>query len=167
MKGIATEKLANRVRIVEVTSLEAHPNADRLDVLTLWDGQMVDGWMVKSRLVTGKHYREGQLGVLIPVGAILPGPLAVDMWLWGAKPDKPWTVGAKDMRGIRSAGLFSGREYRVDPNDPRSVERYAQNMNPADSYVDLASGWLKWGMWNDAWQLGDDVTEELDIQLPE
>jgi tRNA-binding EMAP/Myf-like protein len=162
MTGIATEKLANRVRIVSVTNLRAHPNADRLDILTLWDGMGEE-----VELVTGKHYHPGQLGVLIPVGAILPGPLAVDMWMWGAKPDKPWTVETKNMRGIMSAGLFSGREYRVDPNDPCSVERYAQNMNPADSYVDLASGWLKWGMWKDAWQLGDDVTEELGIQLPE
>ena len=149
-----------RARVVRVVGIYPHPNADRLDCLTVWDGDDLGTY----DLVVGKHYVHGQLGVHIPPGAILPGPLAVDMWLWGAKPDRPWTVSAKLLRGMKSDGLFSGREYRVDPNDPRSVQKHAE-MSAAGDIV-LADGSLKWSRWNDAWVLGDDVTDELGIVLP-
>lgn len=145
------------VRIVRVVNVRPHPNADRLDLLTLWDGT-VEG---TYDLVSGKHYVHGQLGLSIPVGSILPGPLSVDMWLWGAKPDKPWIVEAKNMRGIMSAGLFGGREYRVDPNDPRSVAKHREMSDAGD--IVLPDGALLWSRWNEAWKLGDDVTEELGI----
>ena len=143
------------VRVCRLLKVRPHPNADRLDILTLFDGEE---W---KELVSGKHYVEGQLGIHIPEGALLPGPVAVEMWLWGAKPDRPWIVTAKNMRGIVSAGLFSGREYRVDPNDSRSQEKYDQHSAAGDEL--LSDGSFKWSRWNDAWQLGDEVSEELGV----
>jgi hypothetical protein len=146
-----------RARVVRVESARPHPNADRLDCLVVWNGyDFYD-------LVVGKHYVHGQMGIHIPPGAGLPGPLAVDLWLWGAKPDRVWTVEAKILRGMKSDGIFSGREYRVDPNDPRSVQKHAEMSAAGD--VELPDGSLKWSRWNDAWALGDDVTDELGIVL--
>lgn len=148
------------VRIARVVNVQPHPNADRLDRLTLWDGTDEGTY----DLLSGKHYVHGQLGILIPLGAVLPGPLAVDMWLWGARADRSWIVEAKILRGILSAGLFGGREYRVDPGDPRSVQKHAEMSAAGD--VLLPDGALLWSRWNDAWSLGDDVTAELGIELP-
>jgi len=150
-----------RARIVKVVNRIAHPNADRLDVLEIeWPHELGASFHPYTQeVVTGKHYVPGQLGVHIPEGAILPGPLAVDLWMWGAKSDKPWLVEAKVMRGIRSSGVFSGREYRVDPNDPRSIEKHEQHSAAGDEL--LPDGSYKWALWKDHWQLGDDVTDEL------
>lgn len=152
--------MSRPVRIARVVNVRPHPNADRLDLLTLWDG--TDNGTYD--LVSGKHYVHGQLGILIPVGAVLPGPLAVDMWLWGARADRSWIVEAKVMRGIMSAGLFGGREYRVDPNDPRSVAKHAEMSAAGD--IQLDDGSLLWSRWNPDWKLSDDVTAELGIVLP-
>lgn len=52
-----------RVEVVQVGKIEAHPNADRLEIAA------VKGW--QSVVQRGKHY-EGQLVVFFPVDSVLP-----------------------------------------------------------------------------------------------
>ena len=93
------------------------------------------------RLVTGNHYAEGQLGVIIPAGAIVPDNILEEMWLKdklsGAKRNK---VKVKTMCGYISEGIFYGRTWM----DDQGVIRKSL-------------------LWKDTWLEGDDVTTQLGI----
>lgn len=93
------------------------------------------------KLVTGSHYINGQLGVIIPIGAIVPDNITEEMWvkdkLGGKKRNR---VVAKTMFGYPSEGLFYGRTW-ID----------------GDGIVRKAL------LWNDNWKVGDDVTKELGV----
>jgi hypothetical protein len=92
------------------------------------------------KLVTGKHYKEGQLGIVIPPGAILPNNILEDMWLKGrlagAKRNR---VVAKTMFDQHSEAIFYGQEYE-------------------DNGVHIKSR-----AWNPDWKEGDDVSKELGV----
>jgi hypothetical protein len=90
------------------------------------------------KLVTGKHYVNNQLGIVIPPGFILPDNILDDMWLRGRLAGKKRNrVVAKLMFGIFSEAIFYGNEFTHDGKLIKS---------PA---------------WHDNWREGDDVTEEI------
>ena len=64
------------------------------------------------KLVTGYHYIDGELGVVIPAGAVVPDQLLKDMWLYGklagAKRNR---VVSKKMFGYPSEAIFYGKRY--------------------------------------------------------
>lgn len=149
--------------VAHVDSIEKHPNADRLEVLTVrW---LKDGQLGHHAVVTGRHYRVGQLGVLILPPAKLPGWLAEDLWLFGSERAKQlplFEVRAMQIRGEWSAGLFSGQVYRKDRDDPRSAERFAAQQRMAGAKV-TDDDWIVWPAWRDEWAIGDDVAGALGI----
>jgi hypothetical protein len=93
------------------------------------------------QLVTGNHYVEDQLGVVIPAGAIVPDNISKEMWVYnrlgGKKKNR---VLQKTMYNYQTDGLFYGR-----------------------TWVDLDSTVKKGLLWNDSWKEGDDVTQELGV----
>jgi hypothetical protein len=90
------------------------------------------------KLVTGKHYKEGQLGIVIPPGTVLPDNILEDMWLKGRLAGKKRNrVVAKQMFGMQSEAIFYGQEYE-------------HNGVPIKSRA-----------WNPAWKDGDEVSKEI------
>lgn len=63
------------------------------------------------KIMVGNHYEFGQLGILIPDGAIVPDKLAEEMWVKGKLAGKQKNrVKARDIRGVRSEALFYGSQ---------------------------------------------------------
>ncbi len=96
--------------------------------------------------VAGDHYEEGQLGFLIPEGAVLPEKLLREMWLWNEQTNKGRLSGkhgnrtkSKKIDGVISNYLFYGAYYIHEKN---------KIISPS---------------WNPEWQEGHDVTEEVGI----
>lgn len=164
--------------VAKVVQIVPHPNADKLDVLTLlWtDGPSHTGGesfdMVK--VVTGKHYREGQLGVYIRPGCLIPGWLAEDLWLLGTqKAHEQWfEVRTIKMRGIESPGLFCGETYQKDYADPRSLALFDKRLDVGrdvgeDTIAiiteDEFRGIIKWPYWRKHWKVGDVLDNYLGI----
>jgi tRNA-binding EMAP/Myf-like protein len=90
--------------VVQIKSIKKHPNADKLEIISF----DVDGH--EKELVVGVHYADGEYGVFIPVGAIIPDKIAEDMWVLGKLNGKDKNVvGSRIMRGIVSDGMFYGQ----------------------------------------------------------
>jgi hypothetical protein len=90
------------------------------------------------KLVTGYHYYESQLGIVIPDGFVLPDNILEDMWLKGRLAGKHGNrVKAKMMFGYPSEAVFYGDAYFHDGKLIHS---------PA---------------WNPLWKEGDIVTDEI------
>lgn len=119
-------------KVCKITNLQNHTGPNGKEFQTFEAG----GY----KLVTGKHYKEGQLGIVIPPGAVLPDDILDDMWLRGrlagAKRNR---VVAKTMFGKLSEAIFYGSEYEVDG---KLVNSRA---------------------WNPAWTEGHDVTSEIGV----
>jgi hypothetical protein len=71
------------------------------------------------QVVVGDHYQDGQLGVYLPPGAILPEVILREMWLWNDALGKGRLAGkrgdrvtARTIAGRRSDGLFYGSQGR-------------------------------------------------------
>lgn len=132
--------------IVRVTHIERHPNADRLVLLYVTDGNPVSPYNMTGqygwRLVTGDHYEQGQLGVYIPAGTWVPGWLGEDLWISHGHKQEGWLrIEPKTLRGIESPGVFCGERWRMSPG--------------------LA--WNDWPMWKQRWQVGQDVGDYLGV----
>jgi tRNA-binding EMAP/Myf-like protein len=139
--------------VCRVAKIEKHPNADRLELVT------VDYEWGASTVVTGPHYAEGQLGIYIRPGAVIPGYIAEDCWLVGRGGSNAWTpIVTKNMRGIESPGLFCGAFYKKLRGDPRSEERFTLQGEPLDD------DWIAWRYWRDHWKVAEDVSAYLGIR---
>jgi hypothetical protein len=94
------------------------------------------------QLVTGVHYKEDQLGIVIPANATVPEHILIEMWLngklAGAKRNK---VRAKLMAGHMSEGLFYGQVWFM--GDPSNTKQSL--------------------LWQESWKEGDDVTDQLGV----
>ncbi len=96
-----------------------------------------------ANVVTGAHYTDGQIGVFIPAGAVVPDDILKDMWLYGRLAGKKRNrVVSKPMFGYPSEGIFYG-------------DRYTNN----EGVLILSPAWRS------HWKIGDDVTEELGIKF--
>lgn len=137
-----------------IIDIDPHPNADRLDILRL---EFPIGY---ESLVTGKHYRVGDLGIWLQPGAWIPGQLAYELWMVGKqRASEPFEVREIEIRGVASPGLWCGRWYRNDS----SKESRLRADELARGGGQVVDGWIKWARWNDAWRPGDIVDAELGI----
>lgn len=84
-----------KVEVVKIKSVEAHPNADRLDIVT------VLGYTV----VTAKgQYQVGDLAAYFPLDSVLPEELIDNL---GVRPYYKGKLKAAKLRGIFSEGLLA------------------------------------------------------------
>lgn len=68
----------NLAVVGRITEITPHPSADRLELLRIayprWEPRDPGLVAVMVTLVSGKHYRAGDPGVLFLPGAVLPDP---------------------------------------------------------------------------------------------
>jgi hypothetical protein len=125
------------VRITTIQDIEK----SKLKIVTA----LVDETKLIS-FVAGDHYEVKQLGFIISEGALLPEKLLREMWLWNDTTGKGRLSGklgnrskSRKIDGVFSEYLFYGATYLHDGKK-----------------IDSPS-------WNQNWQLGHDVSEELGI----
>jgi hypothetical protein len=141
----------NLAVVEKITEIRRHPNADRLELIRFGD----------VLLVTGKHYRVGDLGVWLKPGAQIPGWLARELWLVGVqRANDPFIVHEIPIRGVASPGLWCGQWYRNDSSKESVL--HAEDRALGGGTVS-ADGWIGWGHWNPDWRLGDYVDAELGV----
>jgi RNA ligase (TIGR02306 family) len=92
-----------------------HPDADRLSII------QIEGYLcISAKLEDGSHrYKQGDLVVYIPEGAVMPEWMLKEMDFWDVNKNKPAFryVKAKKLRGIFSQGIL----YPILP-DPLEEE---------------------------------------------
>ena len=144
-----------------ITDIQPHPNADRLEIISFdyGRGQLYDPVLPDIQsLVTGKHYRVGDLGVWLKPGAWIPGWLAHDLWLVGKeRAQEPFEVREMPLRGVNSPGLWCGQWYRKD-SSKESRLRWDDYQRGGGRIVE---GWIEWARWNPEWRVGDAVDDAL------
>lgn len=144
-----------------ITEITAHPSADRLELLRIayprWEPRDPGIAGVVVTLVSGKHYRAGDLGVLFLPGAVLPAWLARQLWL--PVVDGRFLVRDIEFMGVSSPGVWAGEWYRNDKEVPSRLNSKARAQG-ADREVD---GWLHWGPFQDAWTPGRHVDGALEV----
>ena len=87
-----------KVEVVKLENVNPHPNADRLDVIPVFDYNVVNA--------KGK-YKEGDTAIYIPVQAVLPDNIIEDLNLKGKLAgSKKNRVKEVKLRGIFSEGLL-------------------------------------------------------------
>ncbi len=139
-------ELRQPVYVGRVVYLIPHFNADDLDLLTFSykDGEL--------RLVVGKHYRPGDLGIWLPPGTIIPGWLSYQLWMHGKRRiPQDFEVRAIEMRGVASPGLWVGQWSRNDKSK-ESILSAAARERGGGRVVD---GWIEWAHWQPEWHVGD------------
>ena len=112
------------VKVLEVTDVRLHPNAERLEIVS------AGGW----EIVSGKgNYKTGDLVVHIPPDAMVPRPLA-EQWsvaqylsFSNSSPDKGRVKAAK-LRGFVSYGFFAPNDSNApvgsDLREHYGIEKY-------------------------------------------
>lgn len=84
----------NKVRVVQIDRVEAHPNADRLDLAH------VQGWQcVTQRGV----FETGDLAIYIPIDSVLPPSLEAELF----PPDSKVTLSKSRVKTIKIRGALS------------------------------------------------------------
>jgi tRNA-binding EMAP/Myf-like protein len=142
--------------VARISSIHPHPNADRLEII---HADFAEGRTIC--LVTGKHYRIGDLGVWLKPGALIPGWLAHDLWLVGKnRSSENFTVREIEIRGVASPGLWVGQWYRNDS----SKESKLRADELARGGGEVVDGWISWARWHPLWSVGDVVDEELEVR---
>lgn len=144
----------NYAHVLRIKDIEPHPNpeVERLEVIVLSNG---------TKLVTGKHYRIGDLGIHLMPGAAIPGWLAEQLWLVGKKRATAWfEVRTLELKGTVSPGLWCGRFYKNDTSQ-ESVRHWQEMKERSDVYASEvkgdtvdAEGFIRWPFWRDHWTEG-------------
>ena len=149
VRRMTTFSVVERIRAIEP---HPDPKIERLDVIELTSG---------VRLVTGKHYRVGDLGIYIRPGALIPGWLAEQLWLVGRKRAHAWfevreiPIGLGDGIKVSSPGLWCGQFYKHDTS-AESLEHFA-DMEAAGGVVCTRGddqSWIAWPFWRTEWREG-------------
>lgn len=95
LPGESSRKL---VTLRKVTGLQPHPNADRLELVSVSNCSLL--------LVGGKEqYSIGQYVLLFEADSVLPGQLACDVGLTQVA-DEPYHVQVQKLRGVRAHGYI-------------------------------------------------------------
>jgi hypothetical protein len=146
--------------VVHIHRVEPHPNASRLDLVTVAFPVGRCGDKSYRTLVTGKHYRSGDMGVWFAPGCTIPGWLAHNLWLVGKKrAEGRFEVRERELRGWLSPGLFSGQWY-INDGSEESATRYAE-MEAAG--MDALDGYIAWPYWKSSWKAGMHVDDDLEV----
>lgn len=104
------------VKVVRVTEVYSHPDADRLSIVKTTAGDFI---CISAKLDDGSHrYQVGDLVVYIPEQAVMPEWMMKDMDFWDINKDKPAFryVKAKKLRGIFSQGILYQLDNRFKHN---------------------------------------------------
>ena len=157
--------------VARITKITPHPDPEvtRLELISVssFDGPFGSarppGWP-RIQLVTGKHYRVGDLGVWIRPGAWIPGWLAHDLWLVGKKrAGKEWfEVREIAIKGVPSPGLWCGQFYMNDGSQ-ESIERFREYGGDNDAHGARGPNWVSWPYWQKQWQPGDVLDSYLGV----
>ena len=109
-----------RATVGHIENLRPHPGADHMDVMDFVCPQY------RTQIVTGRHYKNGERGLHIREGEIVPDELAEEMLLLGRLAGRRKSrVKNKKMCGVDSNGIFydqSGRYYRDTWRDGDELE---------------------------------------------
>lgn len=96
----------DHIIVGEITGAKPHPNADKLNVYQVFDGQ------TDTQVVSGDR----GINVGDKVGWLRPGATVPSTW----GTDAPFVLGVRDMRGLESNGMFgSGKELDINTDDKR------------------------------------------------
>lgn len=149
-----TVDLASKYRdvtIVKVVTCEKHPNADRLSVCLIDDGQVTadverdaDGYV---RVVCGApNVRAGIFAAWLPPRSVVPVSFGTD---------EPFVLDARELRGVKSNGMLAAADeldlwsdhegiVEIDPNEqrPNSVDitpgaSFAKTFGLDDTIIDI------------------------------
>lgn len=113
------------VRVVQIDTIEPHPNADRLEIVK------IGGWQI----VSGKgNYKVGDLAIHVPPDAMVPKTLADE---WGVTQYLSWRANAEKgrvkavrLRGVASHGFLSpnslGNEVGENLAETLKIEKYEE-----------------------------------------
>lgn len=151
--------------VCRIDTIRPHPNADRLDVIRVYNPLPPDprwpAYAAEDReLVTGKHYRAGDLGVWLKPGAWIPGWLAYQLWMVGKKrAEEPFEVREIEIRGVASPGLWVGSWYRNDSSKESALR--ADDLRRGGGTE--VNGWISWGRWDPLWEFGQAVDSQLGV----
>lgn len=150
--------------VARVVAIEPHPNPEitRLELVRL--NCVNDYNETDAVLVTGKHYRVGQLGIWVRPGAWIPGWLAMELWLVGKKRSNSWfEVREIEIRGTASPGLFCGQVYMKD-GSAESEQRFVEAISHGGKQLPEESpDWISWPYWRPEWKTGDVLDDYLGI----
>lgn len=120
------------VVVVKVIECEKHPNADKLSVCLVDDGGAVkdvereDGKLV--RVVCGApNIRKGQTVVWLPPGSTVPSTY----------DDKPFVLGARELRGVKSNGMIASPSELAISDDHDGILVLDQEVKPDTPFKDL------------------------------
>jgi hypothetical protein len=146
------------VYVGRITDITPHPNADKVELIHI--AYASAGAVARLTLVTGKHYRDGDLGIWLPPGTVIPGWLAYQLWMHGKQRiPQDFEVREIPIRGIASPGLWVGQWYRND----KSVESVLNADDRERGGGRVVDGWIEWQYWQQDWWPGD----VLDIETLE
>ncbi len=158
IRRMTTFAVVERIRAI---APHPDPRIERLEIVELTSG---------VRLVTGKHYRAGDLGIYIRPGALIPGWLAEQLWLVGRKRAHAWfevreiPIGLADGVKVNSPGLWCGQLYKHDTST-ESLEHFG-DMAAAGGVVGTRGdqeGWISWPYWRLEWREGFTLDGHLGI----
>lgn len=102
--------------------------------------QLKIGNVSGQQVVTGDHYTQYQLGFFIPEGAVVPEKLLREMWLWNDETGKG-----------RLGGKKGNRVKQREMDGVKSTGLFYGSQGES---------------WNPSWQVGQDITDELGIEMP-
>lgn len=112
-------------------------------------------------LVTGRHYKIGDLGIWLKPGGYLPGYLARSLWMVGRARGNDWfEVREIPFFGVPSPGLWAGQWYTNDGSKESALHH--QDMVARGGLV-RSDGFVKWPYWQPEWEPGDDVSDHLGV----
>lgn len=147
-------------------------------------GEPQGGRGAAQQLVTGKHYRAGDLGVWLRPGGYIPGWLARSLWMVGKARANAWFEVRSIPIGppggtvkVESPGLWCGMYYQTDTSR-ESHEHYEEMREQGgvevwrNSAGELWEGlgqraeftpWIRWPYWKARWQVGDVLDDHLGV----
>lgn len=118
--------------VAQVMSVTPHPNADKLYVCEINDGQVVSGVSRNARnfvqVVCGApNVRENLMVAWLPPGSIVPSTYDKD----------PLKLEARDIRGVVSNGMLaSGRELAIN-EDHEGIMEIDEIVGPGSSFAEV------------------------------
>jgi hypothetical protein len=129
-------KSTHRVEVFEIQDLQPHPNADRLELTTVW------GY---TCIVPKDKYKVGDLAAYIPPDSVVPETEEFS-FLWTGKDsptEKDRRIRAVRLRGILSAGLVIDAPEGSSAGDDVAEHIGVTHYEPPPQNLGTGSQWVK------------------------